>query len=100
MGGPKSNKEEDKGREGFVAPRSALISSDRRGTRDAPSSSHSENPVAGLFLTSASPLALGNTVERLVLTSSDGQPRVHMSAAERRAAKVTADDIDAVRNLE
>lgn len=97
---PKSNQEEDKEKTNFVPPRSALVSSDRPGTRDTPPSSHSEKQEAGLFLTSASPLALGNTVERLILTSSDGQPRVHMSAAERRAAKVTADDIEAVRNLE
>lgn len=37
--------------------------------------------------------------ERLVLRSSSGQPRVSLSAAERRMAREYHDDVDAVRDL-
>lgn len=39
------------------------------------------------------------TGERLVLRSSDGQPRVTMTPSERRQARVVTDDIASVRDL-
>lgn len=65
----------------------------------APLAATVEPPLpSGIFLRTESQ-GPGSAAERLVLRSSDGRPRVSLSAAEEQAAKVTVADIEAVRSL-
>ena len=77
--------------EHFVAPRTAVVDADK--PKPPPTGG------SGIFLRTKSNSGQGLSAERLVLTSSDGKPRVTLTPAEVQAAKVTAADIASVRDL-
>jgi hypothetical protein len=55
--------------------------------------------ASGIYLRAHTATGQGAASERLVLRSSDGRPRVQLTPEEAKAASVTREDIEAVRQL-